>query len=65
MLEAAEGKLETSRELTSNTLGDDEDHGKSLDSKPRRASHTGEKFLMTDLQMVDNLILFLMAGFDR
>jgi cytochrome P450 len=69
MLEAAEGKNQeqVSRELTTNILKEPEEeegHGTEKVEVRKQATGKAPRYLMTDTQMVDNLILFLAAGFD-
>ncbi len=66
MLDAADGKTEAAKELTSNILKEPEDDesGKPEPKKSTAEPQRAGRFTLSDTQMVDNLILFLMAGFD-
>ncbi|CAG7828176.1 unnamed protein product, partial [Allacma fusca] len=71
MLEATSGKHEVAKELVNDILKDEDEidnNSNAVKEIPKKSNFAEqlkqEKFLMTDTQIVDNLILFLMAGFD-
>jgi cytochrome P450 len=71
MMDASQGNLEAAKYLVNDILNDaDEmDSNSNVMKETPKKLNSAElmkpgKFLMTDTQIVDNLILFLMAGFD-